>query len=130
MSLLFLIGRVLVGGFYIYNGINHFLQLSGLAAYAKSKGVAPPELAVIGAGLLLLIAGITILLGYEPKIGVAALIVFFVPVTYMMHNFWALQGQERAMQLVQFTKNAALLGSALMFVKIARPWPLSLDRKK
>jgi putative oxidoreductase len=130
MSLLFLIGRLIVGAFYIYNGIHHFLNLSALAAYAKSKGVAPPELAVIGAGLLLLVAGITILLGYEPRIGVAALVLFFIPVTYMMHNFWAVPSQERAMQLVQFTKNAALLGSALMFLKIPRPWPLSLDRKK
>lgn len=130
MSLLFLIGRLIVGAFYIYNGINHFLKLSTLAAYAKSKGVAPPELAVIGAGLLLLVAGITILLGYEPRIGVAALVLFFIPVTYMMHNFWAVPAQEKAMQLVQFTKNAALLGSALMFLKIPRPWALSLDRKK
>jgi len=130
MSLLFLLGRLIVGAFYIYNGLHHFLKLSELAAYAKSKDVPLPELAVAGAGLLLLIAGISILLGYEPRIGVAALVLFFIPVTYLMHNFWAVPAQEKAMQLVQFTKNAALLGSALMFLKIPRPWPLSLDRKK
>jgi len=130
MSVFFLAGRLIVGAFYIYNGVNHFLKLSPLAAYAKSKGVAPPELAVAGSGLLLLVAGMTILLGYEPRIGIAALVLFFVPVTYMMHNFWAVPGQEKAIQLVQLTKNSALLGSALMFLKIPRPWPLSLDRGK
>jgi len=130
MSLPFMIGRLIVGAYYLYNGIHHFLELSQLAAYAKSKGVPAPEIAVTGAGLLLLLAGITILLGYEPGVGVAALVVFFVPVTIMMHNFWAVPADQKTMQLVQFTKNFALLGSALMFLKIPRPWPLSLARKK
>ena len=130
MSLVFLTGRLIVGAYYLYNGIHHFLELSQLAVYAKSKGVPAPEIAVAGAGLLLLLAGITFLVGYQPELGVAALVLFFVPVTLMMHNFWAVPADQKAMQLIQFTKNFALLGSALMFLKIPRPWPLSLDRKK
>jgi putative oxidoreductase len=130
MSLPFVIGRLIVGAYYLYNGIHHFLELSQLAAYAKSKGVPAPEIAVAGAGLLLLLAGITILLGYEPRVGIAALVLFFVPVTIMMHNFWAVPADQETMQMIQFTKNFALLGSALMFLKIPRPWPLSLGRKK
>lgn len=130
MSLVFLTGRLIVGAYYLYNGIHHFLELSQLAAYAKSKGVPAPEIAVAGAGLLLLLAGITLLLGYKPEVGVVALVLFFVPVTIIMHNFWAVLADQKAMQLIQFTKNMALLGSALMFFKIPRPWPLSLDRKK
>jgi putative oxidoreductase len=130
MSLAFLIGRIVVGAYYLYNGANHFLKFSQLAAYAKSKGVSTPEIAVAGSGLLLLLAGITLLLGYEPKVGVAALVLFFVPVTFLMHNFWAVPADQKAMQMIQFTKNFALLGSALMFLRIPRPWPLSLDRKK
>jgi uncharacterized membrane protein YphA (DoxX/SURF4 family) len=130
MTAAFLFGRLIVGAFYIYNGLNHFLKFSQLAAYAKSKEVPVPEIAVGGSGLLLLLAGITILLGYEPRIGVAALILFFVPVTFSMHDFWAVAADQKAIQLVQFTKNFALLGSALMFLKIPKPWPLSLDRRK
>ena len=130
MSFAFLIGRIVVGAYYLYNGVNHFLKFSQLAAYAKSKGVSAPEIAVAGSGLLLLLAGVTILLGFEPRIGVAALVLFFVPVTFLMHNFWAVTAEQKMMETVQFTKNLALLGSALMFLKIPRPWPLSLDRKK
>lgn len=130
MSFAFLFGRLIVGAFYLYNGAHHFLSFSQLAAYSKSKGVPLPEVAVAVSGLLLLLAGITILLGYEPRLGVASLVIFFVPVTFMMHNFWAVPAGEKAMQLGQFMKNSALLGSALMFLKIPRPWPLSLGRKK
>jgi uncharacterized membrane protein YphA (DoxX/SURF4 family) len=130
MSLFFLLGRLIVGAYYLYTGINHFLKLSQLAAYAKSKGISAPEIAVAGSGLLLLLAGVTLLLGYEPRIGVAALVLFFVPVTFLMHNFWAVPAEQKMMETIQFSKNMALLGSALMFLKIPRPWPLSLDRKK
>ncbi len=130
MSLAFLIGRLIVGAYYLYNGINLFLKIGQLAAYVKSKGVPAPEIAVAVAGLLLLLAGITLLLGYKPEVGVAALVLFFVPVTIIMHNFWAVPADQKAMQLIQFTKNFALLGSALMFLKIPKPWPMSLDRRK
>ncbi|HCS48646.1 MAG: DoxX family protein [Candidatus Aminicenantes bacterium RBG_19FT_COMBO_58_17] len=130
MSFAFLIGRIVVGAYYLYNGANHFLKFSQLAAYAKSKGVSAPEIAVAGSGLLLLLAGVTILLGFEPRIGVAALVLFFVPVTFLMHNFWAVAAEQKMMETIQFSKNLALLGSALMFLKIPRPWPLSWDRKK
>jgi uncharacterized membrane protein YphA (DoxX/SURF4 family) len=126
MSILFLIGRIIVGGYYIYNGLNHFLKLTMMAAYAKSKGVPLPEAAVAVAGVLLLVAGITLLLGYYPEIGVVALILFLIPVSFMMHNFWAVGPEEKVIQMINFTKNMALLGSALMFLKIGKPWPFSL----
>jgi hypothetical protein len=44
----------------------------------------------------------------------------------MMHNFWAVGPDEKAIQMINFTKNMALLGSALMFLKIGKPWPFSL----
>jgi uncharacterized membrane protein YphA (DoxX/SURF4 family) len=76
------------------------------------------------------VAGITILLGYYPEIGVAALVLFLIPVSYKMHNFWAVPAEQRMAEMVNFTKNAALLGSALMFLKIPKPWPFSLRKKK
>ena len=130
MNLAFFIGRLIVGAYYIYNGLNHFVKLGQLTEYAKFKGVPMPQLAVIGAGVLLLAGGITILLGKFPEIGVAALVLFFVPVTFMMHNFWAVGEEMKAMEMVNFTKNMALLGSALMFLAIKKPWPLSLGNSK
>ena len=82
-----------------------------------------------GTGLLIFAGGFSILLGFQPRLGVAAIVLFLVPVTLMMHAFWAQEGAARASNLVNFTKNLALLGSALMFLLIPRPWPLSLGRK-
>jgi putative oxidoreductase len=128
MKGLVLVGRILVGAYYLYNALNHLVFAPGqLAEYAASKGVPLPLLAVIVTGLLLLIGGLSILLGVLPRIGVLALVVFFLPVTFWMHDFWNVADpQMRVFQMIQFAKNLALMGSALMFLATPEPWEPSL----
>ncbi len=127
MDIAFLIGRIVLGVYYLFNAFNHFRNLNMLAGYAGSKGVPSPKLAVAGTGLLLLLGGLSILLGYQPTIGVILIVVFLVPVAFMMHNFWAVQDpQMKMVEMVNFTKNLALAASALMFLAIPQPWPFSL----
>jgi putative oxidoreductase len=126
MKIGFLLGRVIVGVFYIYGGLHHFLDIAALTGYAKMKGVPFPGPAVAASGALLLIGGITLILGWYPRLGIAALVLFFIAVTPVMHNFWAAASDQRAAEQVHFLKNAALLGSALMLLIIREPWPLRL----
>jgi uncharacterized membrane protein YphA (DoxX/SURF4 family) len=127
MEIAFLIGRIILGIYYLFNASNHFMQLEMMSGFAGSKGVPAPKLAVIVSGLLLLVGGLSILTGFQPLIGVIALVVFFLPVTFMMHNFWSVEDQQmRMMEMTQFVKNMGLMSSALMFLAIPTPWPLSL----
>lgn len=127
MEVAFLIGRIIVGVYYLFNAINHFTQLQSLSDYARSKGVPAPRLAVVVSGILLLVAGLSILTGFQPTIGVAALVLFFLPVTFTMHAFWKVQDpMARLSERMNFTKNLTLMGSALMFLAIPQPWPFSL----
>lgn len=127
MDVIFLIGRIIVGVYYIISAANHFMQLEMMSGYASSKNVPASKLAVIVSGLLLLIGGLSILTGFQPVIGVIALAIFFLPVTFMMHNFWAVEDEQMKMnEMINFMKNMGLLGSALMFLAIPQPWPLGL----
>jgi len=125
-EILFLIGRILVGGYYIFNGFNHFSKKDMMAGYAKSKGVPIPDITIPLTGLLLLLGGLSLLLGIYPYIGVALIVIFLVPVTFMMHNFWAVPKEQNMADMVHFLKNIALIGSTLMFLAIPSPWPFSL----
>lgn len=126
MELAFLVGRIIVGIFWLFNAFNHFAQTKVMVPYAKSKGVPLAELAVPGTGLLLLIGGLSILTGLYPLIGIAALVLFLVPVTFTMHNFWAIEDpQMKMVEMVNFNKNLALLSFLLMSLLIPRPWPFS-----
>jgi putative oxidoreductase len=123
----FLLGRLLVGGLYLSAGIQNLLNLEGQAAYAASKGVQLAGPAVVIASLLLLVGGSSILTGFRPRLGVLAIACFLIPVTFLMHGFWHLQGIQRVAETYRFLGNLGLLGSALLFLAIPRPWPFGLD---
>jgi len=130
MNIAFLVGRIIVGVFYLYNGINHFIKFGSMTDYAKFKGVPLAEVAVVVSGLLLFAAAFTIISGIFPEIGVVFLVLFFLPVTFMMHNFWAVSQEQQMAEMINFSKNMALMGSALMFLGIKKPWAFSLGKKK
>jgi putative oxidoreductase len=130
MAGLFLLGRILLGGYLLYSGIGHFLNLAMMSGYAGSKGVPAPEAAVVVSGLLLLVAGASFLLGFYPKAGIAAAAVFLAVVTPMMHNFWALPAEQQMGEMVNFAKNMGLLGATLMLAAIPEPWPMSVTARR
>lgn len=57
MKAVFLIGRIVFGGFFLYNGINHFKQQKMLSQYAGAKNVPYPDLAVTASGLATAVGG-------------------------------------------------------------------------
>jgi putative oxidoreductase len=127
----FVIGRMMFGGFFIYNGINHFVHTRELAHYAGAKHVPEPDLAVRAAGVAMLIGGTSVLLGLKPKVGAAAIIGFLATVSPTIHSFWADEDPgARQADMINFGKNLALLGAALALVGVEEPWPASLSRKK
>jgi uncharacterized membrane protein YphA (DoxX/SURF4 family) len=127
MAALFLIGRFLLGGYFLYNGINHFFNVRMMSQFAAMKGVPAPEVAVMGAGVLLLVGGVSFLLGLYPKVGIAAMVLFFIGVTPMMHNFWAATNPQQQMgDMAHFMKNFGLMGATMMLAAIPEPWPYSV----
>ncbi len=127
MPLLFLVGRILLGVFFLDNAYNHFKNSGALSGYALSKNVPMPKVAVLGSGALLLIGGVSMILGFYPHVGIAALVLFLVPVTYTMHAFWKEQDQARQMDRIQFMKNMAILGAILMLLSLPLPWAMSIS---
>ena len=127
----FLVGRVIVGLYYLFSAFHHFSDLQSMSGYAASRGIPMPTLAVLLSGALLAIAGITLLLGWFPRIGIAAAVLFFLPVTFLMHAFWTeADPQARAGQMAHFLKNLALMGSTMMFAAIPEPWPYSVHARR
>jgi len=127
MKAAFLIGRLVFGGFFLYNGINHLKQRKQLAQYAESKNVPMAEAVVASTGVVLLAGGTSILLGVKPKLGTAAIAGFLAGVSPVMHNFWNVQEPgQRMNEMINFSKNMALLGSALALMGIDEPWPVSV----
>ena len=126
-AILFLIGRIIVGGYYLMAGFNHFANANMMAGYAKSKGTPSPKAAILGTGVLLVLGGASFLLGYHPTIGTILLVIFLLGVSFKIHNFWTISDpQARMNEQAHFGKNVVMIGFLLMTLMIYRPWPLSL----
>jgi len=73
---------------------------------------------------------VSVLLGYRAKIGAWLLVVFLVPVTLAIHNFWAVHDPMAAqIQQVMFMKNLSMLGAALL-ISYFGAGPLSFDARR
>lgn len=119
MLALFIVGRVLLGGFFIYNGINHFAKLHSLSSYANAKKIPFSKLAVSITGLMLIMGGLSILLNLYVIIGLWILILFMVVTTGAMHRFWNVDDpMHRMNDQVQFTKNLAIIGALLILLSL------------
>jgi putative oxidoreductase len=116
-STILFLGRLLFGGYFLFNAFNHFSNLSMMAGYTRSKGVPAPTLAVAGSGILLAVGGISVIFNVFPVVGLTALALFLVPVTLLMHAFWKVQEPMARMgEMVNFTKNLAILGAVVILL--------------
>ncbi|GIW67624.1 MAG: hypothetical protein KatS3mg096_492 [Candidatus Parcubacteria bacterium] len=123
-----LLSRVILGFYFLFSGFNHFKNLNMMSQYAQTKNVPAPKLSVIVTGLLLLIGGFSILFGAYIQVGVLALTLFFLPVTFMIHNFWTVQDpQVKMMEMINFMKNMAIWAGVLALLFVPQPWPFSLS---
>lgn|SRR5690606_980914 len=117
MDVLILIGRIMFVVLFLNSAIGHFTQVKSLAAYAHSRGVPAPAASVYGGGVLLVLGGLSVLLGIWPDLGALLLAVFLVPTAIMMHGFWReTDPQARQMEMLHFLKDISLAGASLMLI--------------
>lgn len=101
---------ILLGVFFVLNGINHLFNSKTLEEYAHHRGLFSPKLMVFLSGLLLLFGGFTLISGYFKLYGIIGLSIFLVIAAFTIHQFW--REKEREMWLLEamhFAKNMAIL---------------------
>lgn len=117
MGIFYVLGRLLFGAYFLYHGYNHFAKADKLIGYAKSKGVAQAKEMVYLGGILLLLGGFSFVTNAFMGFGVLALLLFMIPVTFKMHQFWTVTDPEaRASEMSSFMRNMALIGALLMLL--------------
>ncbi|MGH7451196.1 MAG: DoxX family protein [bacterium] len=127
MKYIVLCGRILFSLIFVMTFAGHFSEQ--VIGYAASQGVPLASITVPLSGVIALLGGLSVVLGYKAKWGGWSLVFFLVPVTFKMHNFWAVQDPMMAMmQQAMFMKNISMLGGALL-ISYFGAGPLSLDAR-
>src|SRR5688572_23943446 len=126
-NILFFLGRIIYSVMLIFLGANHFLNRTYWISYAQAQGVPLAEPAVIASGVVLILGALSILFGVFTLFGVLLLVLFFLPVTFLMHRFWIIQDPTLQMiEMMHFMKNFIILGAALMFLAVNQ-WAFALS---
>ena len=123
-----LLGRILFSVIFLNSGLFHF---SGMAVgYASAQGVPLASILVPFSGVIAIVGGLLILLGYKAKWGAWLIVLFLIPVTFMMLAFWKeTDPMQKQMQMGMFMKNISILGGAFLITWFGAG-PVSFDSRR
>jgi putative oxidoreductase len=124
-----LIGRVLLAWLFVPSGWAKIAGFAGTAGYIASKGVPLPEVAAAIAVAAELGLGLLILVGWQARWAALGLGLFTVVITFIFHNYWAVEAAQQMMQKQNFTKNLAISGGLFMIAAFG-PGRFSLDGRR
>ncbi len=122
------LGRCMVALIFLLSGIGKISAFQGTAGYIASKGVPMAEVALVITIAIEIGGALMLILGWKARLGAAALFLWLIPVSLMIHNFWDMSGQEYMINRIMFLKNVAIMG-AMLYIMAYGSGRYSLDRK-
>jgi putative oxidoreductase len=115
MDVVFLVGRILFGALFVYSGMGHFAAAETIQGYARQAGAPAPAVTVPLTGVVIIVSGLAVMLGVLADLAALLIAGFLFLTAFIIHRFWRVQDpQTRQMEQVQFSKDLALAGAALV----------------
>lgn len=111
-----LIARILMSSLFLWAGMRKICNWNGTQDYMRTKQTKYIKALLPIAVALQMIGGLLLLLGIYVRIGALLLILFTLPATIQMHDFWHLAGKERIAEKAHFLKDLAIIGGLLLFL--------------
>jgi uncharacterized membrane protein YphA (DoxX/SURF4 family) len=115
MDIVLLVGRILFALIFINSGIAHFTKNAAMTGYAQYKKVPMAKIAVYVSGLMILLGGVYIVLGFYADLGALLIAAFLIPTAFLMHAFWKeTDATAKQNETIGFFKDLSLAGAALI----------------
>jgi putative oxidoreductase len=111
---LLVLGRILLGGLFVYGGVHHVFIMAPLTAAISARGVPAPRLVLIAGSAFQTIAGALFTLDVYVAACAFGLIAFTIIASIMLLNFWDMEGQMRATAKTMWQTNLAIIGGLLI----------------
>jgi putative oxidoreductase len=128
MRYVFPVGRVLFALIFITASPRHFTH-EGIQ-HAAELGVPMARFLVPVSGLMAIVGGLSVAVGYKARWGAWVLVAFLLPVTLLMHGYWKLHDPAAMhVQQAMFAKNISMLGAALLLTQFGAG-RISIDDRK
>jgi putative oxidoreductase len=121
--------RLLLALMFVASGVSKLAGIEGTAGYIASVGLPAPQLLALGAGVLEVVAGTMLIVGWQARWAALALAAFTFVASVLFHNFWAQPADQAFVQQLMFMKNLGVIGG-LLFVFAQGPGRASLDARR
>ena len=110
-----LLGRIFLSFIFFYEAFDSIKFFKETKATMTTYGLTwRQDFLLYGALFCLVLGGALILTGYRAKLGAVLLLVYWVPVTFIVHDFWNIPMPEQRMEAIFFMKNIAITGGLMM----------------
>jgi putative oxidoreductase len=119
-----LLGRILLAAIFLLSGFGKLTAIAGTAGYFGAMGLPVPTVTAIVVGLIELVGGIAILVGFQTRITSWVLAIFTIATALVAHTGWADQNQ-----MIHFLKNVAITGGFLVLAS-SGPGAYSIDARR
>lgn len=103
------IARIFLSAIFLKAGIDKLLNPGMTQQYMESKSIPFAGVLLIPTIIILLVGGLSVLLGYKARLGAWLLIGFLIPTTLIFHTDFS-----QSDQVIAFLKNLGLMGGLLM----------------
>ena len=118
-ALLILIGRIILGLFFVIAGVRNILRFGERRSMATNYGwTLPTPMTALGFASQL-VGGLSVTFGIYPALGAALLILFLICATALFHNFMLFKGEARQPHIYFTLVNIALCGYCLMIIGLS-----------
>ena len=110
-----LIGRILLSFIFLYEAYDSIFYFKETKAAMTAYGVDWNQNLLLYASIFLLVLGGTLVLtGYRSALGAFLLVLYWIPMTFIVHSYWTYPEDAQRIQAILFTKNLAILGGLLI----------------
>ncbi|OAV45671.1 DoxX family protein [Lewinella sp. 4G2] len=112
-----LVGRILLSFLFFFEAYDYVayerLNKEAMTIYGLTWN---QDFFLYGTIFFLILGAISLLLGYRMRTGAVLLLIYFVPLTFIVHDFWDLptDSADYRLQSILFMKNIAIIGGLLI----------------
>lgn len=129
-SALAVIGRFLLGLYFLLPGISKVTGFANSAEYMEQHGMFFVPFFLIATLVLQIGGGLFLLAGYKVRYTALMFAAMTLAINIIMHDFWNVyEGLSQAHETQNFVKNLAIMAGLLVLASNRGPSPLSLDSK-
>lgn len=110
-----LLGRILISAIFIFEAVDSILFAEKTKMTMAEYGITwRPDFLLYLSIVLLVVGAIMLLIGYRIRFGVWLLLMYWLPLTFIVYSFWNDPVTIQRLNAILFMKNIAIAGGLLM----------------